>query len=354
MSGLIGVGIVGAGPVVQSIHLPTLARLTHLLEVRVVMDIDETVVAEVAGRVSARATTDFDDLINDPDVDIVAICTPAFLHARQVIAAMEAGKRAVFCEKPLARTLEEAEQIAEAAARTGVPLVVGSMHTFDPGWLAVADVVEELAGTAHTVRSSIVLPFNDRFEDFATEVASRPAPPAADGEPDAEANAAMMTMGILELAIHDLPLVRRFLPAADEVSVSHAVVLSPFGYAVNAVASDRIFDLFGLINAQWQPRWEFDVVSDDTILQIVFTPSFVQAGSAVATVTSGGVSCTHTSAGHNGYEGEWRALAKIADGDLGSVPPLDELIADLRFAVRLADGASAAIRSAAAREGADV
>lgn len=344
MSALVGVGIVGAGPVVQAIHLPTLARLTDKFEVRVIMDINEEVASAVAGRVSARATTDYQDLLDDPSVEVVAICSPPFLHAEQVIAAMEAGKRAVFCEKPLARTLDEAQRIAEAAERTGVPLVVGAMHTFDPGWLAVAPVVEQLASTAHTVRSSIVLPFNEKFEDWATEVVSRPGMPAS-GEMDAEARAALMSMSVLELAIHDLPIVRAFVPEPDNVTVTTAAGVSPFGYAITATAGDRILDLFGIISAQWQPKWEFEAISDDTVLRIEFTPSFVHAGSAVATVTTGGVATTYGSFGHNGYEGEWRVIFDIVGGDLSHAPSVDGLIADLKFAIQLAEGASSAVRS---------
>ncbi|MEO8282975.1 MAG: gfo/Idh/MocA family oxidoreductase, partial [Pseudarthrobacter sp.] len=47
---LIGVGILGAGPVTQAIHLPSLARLGHLLEVRHIMDVDPLVAEAVAGR----------------------------------------------------------------------------------------------------------------------------------------------------------------------------------------------------------------------------------------------------------------------------------------------------------------
>ena len=59
----LGVGILGSGPVTQAIHLPALARLTDLFTVRAVMDVSEATAAEVAARVSARATTSVDDLL---------------------------------------------------------------------------------------------------------------------------------------------------------------------------------------------------------------------------------------------------------------------------------------------------
>ena len=169
----LGVGFLGAGPVTQAIHLPALARLTDTYRVATVMDISADIAASVAGRVGARSTTSVDDMLSDPDVDVVAICSPHRFHAEQVIAACRAGKRAVLCEKPFAMSGAEAEVITAVSAETGVPIVVGAMHVYDPGWRAVRSSGAPW-NPAHTVRSSIVLPPNARFEDFATEVITRP------------------------------------------------------------------------------------------------------------------------------------------------------------------------------------
>ena len=65
--------------------------------------------------------TDWRRVIQRPDVDLVDVCTPNYLHAEMAIAAAEAGKM-VLCEKPLANTLAEAEAMVAAAA--GVPTFV--------------------------------------------------------------------------------------------------------------------------------------------------------------------------------------------------------------------------------------
>lgn len=342
-SSSIGIGFVGAGPVTQAIHLPTLARLSDDFHIAAVTDIDPEVAASVARRVDARVAIDLADLLADPSVEVVAICTPPALHADQVIAAMEAGKTAVFCEKPLATSAEEAERIAEVAERTGVPLLVGTMHAFDPGWQAVLPVVDELTRTAHTVRSSIVLPFNDRFEDAATEVIRRPqaAPPS---EMDDDMRAAIMSMAVLALAVHDLPLVRRFLPDAAATTVVSAHLLSPFGYAITADCGGRTVDIFGHMNAQWELHWELEAISADTVLRVEFTPSFVHAGSATATVTGAdGVRTVHGPFDHNGYEGEWRVIRDVVHGDRRAVPAFASLLADLEFIVDLASDAVGAL-----------
>src|SRR4030081_430566 len=107
----LGVGFLGAGPVTQAIHLPVLSTFGDRLQVRHIMDVDLSVASEVARRAGARATTDTQAVLNDPDVDIVAICSPPQFHAEQVVAACQAAKRAILCEKPLATSGEEAHRI---------------------------------------------------------------------------------------------------------------------------------------------------------------------------------------------------------------------------------------------------
>ena len=131
----LGVGFVGAGPVTQAIHLPTLARLTELFTVTHVTDITDEIATSVAARVGARSSTSIDELLGDPRVDVVAVRSPHQFHAAQVIDACRAGKKAVLCEKPFATSADEAAEIAAVSAETEVPIIVGAMHAFDPGWL---------------------------------------------------------------------------------------------------------------------------------------------------------------------------------------------------------------------------
>ena len=113
MSKPLGVGIIGAGPVTQAIHLPTLASLGDRLQVVHIMEVNAEVGALVASRTGARSTTSVQTLLEDPEVDVVAICSPGQFHAEQVEAATAAGKRAILCEKPLATTVEETQLIAD-------------------------------------------------------------------------------------------------------------------------------------------------------------------------------------------------------------------------------------------------
>jgi predicted dehydrogenase len=79
-----------------------------------------------------RTSTDLDELLADPELDAVAITTPVPTHAALALRAIEAGKH-VFVEKPLAQSVETAEEVAAAAERAGVVLMVGHLLEYHPG-----------------------------------------------------------------------------------------------------------------------------------------------------------------------------------------------------------------------------
>lgn len=81
-------------------------------------------VAEAQNRLGwSDAATDWRAVVEDPAIDIIDICTPNDTHAEIAIAAAQAGK-AVLCEKPLARTVEESARMAAAVKKAGVPNMV--------------------------------------------------------------------------------------------------------------------------------------------------------------------------------------------------------------------------------------
>ncbi|GAA3732303.1 hypothetical protein GCM10022239_05930 [Leifsonia bigeumensis] len=338
----IGVGIIGAGPVTQAIHLPTLSRLGDTFRVRHIMDTDPGVAKSVAGRAGASWSTTAHDLLLDPAVDVVAVCSPQQFHAEQVIAACQAGKRAVLCEKPFATSAEEAQQIANIAAEMGTPIIVGAMHTFDPAWLAIQDSWADFPARVHTVRSSILLPPNSTFEDVSTEVVGRPAL----NRPGPGNDADRIADGIMGLAIHDLPLVRRFLPTHRDVDVHFAKSVAPSGYQVVMDASGRTIELHAMMSANWQPSWVLEAIADDQALHIEFTPSYVHAGSARVELRSSQRTVVLGPFSHNGYEGEWRHLAEVVRGS-SPRQPIDSLVDDLEFALSIANQAATCVRQSA-------
>ncbi len=347
MTEVLGVGIIGAGPVTQAIHLPTLARQPGRFRVVSVMDVDADVAQTVAARADAASATTVEAVLDHPDVDVVAVCSPHQFHAEQVAAICAAGKRGILCEKPLAVARDEAQGIAAAVRTAGVPLVVGAMHAYDPGWLAALAAVGDRRGEVHTVRSTIVLPFNDRYEDWATEIASRPAPPPASSEPlDAEARAARVRGLVLGLWVHDLPLVRAFAPELDRLG--HAAFCPPFGGVVSMTAAGRRVDLSAFMRPLWRPDWRLEAWADSWSVRVDFTPSYVQAGSATATLRDGDGERRLGPWPVNGYEGEWMELHDLVTGASEPRYPLDGVIDDLTFVTDVADAAEAAVRRGSA------
>jgi predicted dehydrogenase len=335
----LGIGFVGAGPVTQAIHVPTIARLGDMYGVAHVMDINEATARTVADRVGARHSTSLDALLADEAVDVVAINSPPSLHAEQAIAAIRADKRAVFIEKPFATTREEAEAVARLASERGVPVMVGAMHTYDPGWLGARAAWPQAFADPRLIRSSIVLPMNARFEDWATEVAERGPPPPPRDLTKPDVRQAAITGGTLGLAIHNLPLIRSLLPQWRNLTVVSAMPLAPFGYMIHAIAGDVPVQLLATMHRHARPEWTLECFGESSVVQVEFTPSFVHAGSAIATLHGSGGTVVLPTADHNGYEGEWRHLHDVLTAGAGLSQDLSSLTDDLVFAVGIAEAA---------------
>ncbi|HWE49883.1 MAG TPA: Gfo/Idh/MocA family oxidoreductase [Bryobacteraceae bacterium] len=119
------IALIGLGAVVRNIHYPAYMSLPE--GVRVVGGCDPDRAARDYAH-SKWALAVFEDprsMIEATRPDIVAICTPPWLHREQVLLALEHGCH-VFCEKPLAESLAEADEMIEAADRAGRVVVVNS------------------------------------------------------------------------------------------------------------------------------------------------------------------------------------------------------------------------------------
>jgi predicted dehydrogenase len=140
VSNHVRVGVVGLG-----YWGPNLVR--NLLEVEaaeisVVCDLEAPALAAISRRYPAlRTTTRFDDLLEDPSVDAVAIATPVRTHAALASAALEAGKH-VFVEKPLAASAADAEELIEIADAYDRVLMPGHTFLYSPPVNAVRERIE--------------------------------------------------------------------------------------------------------------------------------------------------------------------------------------------------------------------
>jgi predicted dehydrogenase len=140
--GLIGTGLMGsmhaAAWVAAGATLVTCAAET------------EAEAAKLAEQYGARACGDYAALL--AEVDVVDICTPTHLHAEMIQAAAAAGRHVV-CEKPLARTVEQARAAVEACRRAGVRLLVAQVVRYFPEYaLARAQVAAGRIGRPAVLR----------------------------------------------------------------------------------------------------------------------------------------------------------------------------------------------------------
>lgn len=109
----INVAIAGAGGFAQSTHLPNLKQLNADFNVHSVMNRTGSNALGVAKQFDANvATTDYAELLADPEVNLIMICTRHNLHANMTLDALKAGKN-VFVEKPLAMNTDELAEIEE-------------------------------------------------------------------------------------------------------------------------------------------------------------------------------------------------------------------------------------------------
>ncbi|MFH1983019.1 MAG: bi-domain-containing oxidoreductase [Pseudomonadota bacterium] len=105
------VGLIGAGEFARAIHLPNLLKLKNQYQIRAICNRSGLKARETAQQCGAAyATSDYREIIADPDVDLVMICTRHNLHGQMVLDSLNAGKH-TFVEKPLCTRLDELEKI---------------------------------------------------------------------------------------------------------------------------------------------------------------------------------------------------------------------------------------------------
>ncbi|BCJ95909.1 Gfo/Idh/MocA family oxidoreductase [Anaerocolumna cellulosilytica] len=156
------IGIVGCGGIANGKHLPAIKRNGNF-EIVAFCDVDSKKAEkakEEYGVTKAKIYTDYRELIKE-ELDAVYVLTPNKSHAAISIAAMEAGAH-VMCEKPMAKTYEDAKRMVETARRTGKILTIGYQNRYrlDSTYLKRAcvngDLGEVYYARAHAVRRRAV------------------------------------------------------------------------------------------------------------------------------------------------------------------------------------------------------
>ena len=131
MKETIKVGIIGCGGIATKKHMPSLAKVKNCEMVAfcdIVFERAESS-AKKFGTPDAKCYENYKDLLADPEIDVVHVCTPNRSHSFITVDALEAGKH-VMCEKPMAINSAEAEKMLEAKNRTGKLLSIGYQGRF--------------------------------------------------------------------------------------------------------------------------------------------------------------------------------------------------------------------------------
>jgi myo-inositol 2-dehydrogenase / D-chiro-inositol 1-dehydrogenase len=197
--GVLGLGRIG------KIHADNLANRIPGAEVVALSDISPEALAAAAERHGIRAAfPHYRQVLERPDVDAVAICTPTATHCQTILDACAAGKH-IFCEKPVDLSIERILRINEEVERSGVAFMVAFNRRFDPNFAKVRETVA--AGTLGT--------------PYILRITSRdPAPPPEEYILDSGGL-------FLDMSIHDFDMARFLLGEVAEVYARAGVLVDP-------------------------------------------------------------------------------------------------------------------------------
>lgn len=166
---MVRVGVVGYGTMGR-VHSQALQAIPEA-QLVVVADADPERRAQAQRDYGVDTVSSIEELLRAEDIDLVDICTPTYLHESHFAEAIKAGKH-IFCEKPLARTLEEGQRMLELSSGYDKKIGIGHVVRFMPAYESIRKAVldGEIGGAAvaRTFRGGAKFPqgWHDWFADF--------------------------------------------------------------------------------------------------------------------------------------------------------------------------------------------
>ena len=124
---MVKIGIIGCGKVAQVRHIPEGLANPNATIVGY-YDYSEKRAQETASTYGGKVYKNYEDMLNDSQIDAVCVLTPNNTHAEISIAALGSGKH-VLCEKPMATTIEDCEAMVLASKEAGKSLMIESKST---------------------------------------------------------------------------------------------------------------------------------------------------------------------------------------------------------------------------------
>lgn len=135
------VAIIGCGQIARTQHLPAYVK-SGMVEIKYLVDGIIERADELATEFGIPyTTTDFNEVLSDPEIDAISVCTPNASHAPISIAALKAGKH-VLCEKPAAMTYAEALEMKQAADENQKILNIGVVNRFNTAVNKIKELIE--------------------------------------------------------------------------------------------------------------------------------------------------------------------------------------------------------------------
>ena len=136
------VAVIGCGNIANSAHIPAYMKNPDV-EIKWFCDIiPERADAAVEKYGCGKAVYDYHEILNDPEIEAVSVCTPNAAHAPISIDFLKAGKN-VLCEKPAARTYEEAKTMLDAQHEPGKILNIGVVNRFNTGVNQIKKLIDQ-------------------------------------------------------------------------------------------------------------------------------------------------------------------------------------------------------------------
>ncbi|MBE7722792.1 inositol 2-dehydrogenase [Lacrimispora indolis] len=203
---MVTVGIIGAGRI-GKVHTTSICNLVKNGKIKTIADpfMNEETEKWAKGMGVPNTTKDYKEILADPEIDAVLICSSTNTHSPISVEAIQAGKH-VFCEKPIDHDIEKIKEVMEALKSSKVKYQVGFNRRFDHNFEAVRNAVAAgKIGEPHIIK-----------------VTSRdPEPPSAE-------YAAVSGGMFLDMTIHDFDMVRYLAGCdAEEIYVQSAVLVDP-------------------------------------------------------------------------------------------------------------------------------
>ena len=203
---MLKVGIIGAGRI-GKVHTESICNYVKNAEVKAIADpfLSEETAAWAKKLGVEVVTKDYHEILADPEIGAVLICSSTDTHSPISIEAIHAGKH-IFCEKPIDHDVAKINEVSQALEGTGLKYQVGFNRRFDHNFEAVRNAVQ--AGKIG--------------EPHIAKITSR------DPEPPSAAYVAVSGGMFLDMTIHDFDMAR-FLVGSDveEVYVQSAVLVDP-------------------------------------------------------------------------------------------------------------------------------